>query len=317
MPRFRPTFRALAAASVLCAVLPAARAAAQTPAARDPRAALLVSPAWLAQHLRDPDLVLLHVGEHAEYNRAHIPGAHFVEMGDVSVGSHDPAMGRILEMPSADSLRARLEALGITDRSRVVVYYGKDWISPSTRIVYTLDYAGLGDRTVLLDGGMPAWQREGRAVTSEVAARPAASGRLSPLRVRPIVVDADWVNAHLKTPGYRIIDGRSANFYDGVGDGGVRKGHIAGAGSVPFNAVFDDSVRLKSAAELRALFAKAGVAPGDTIVGYCHIGQQATAMLFAARSLGHPVLLYDGSFTEWERLPAMPVETAPSPARTP
>jgi thiosulfate/3-mercaptopyruvate sulfurtransferase len=292
---------------------------AQGAGARDPRAAILVTPAWLAQHLRDPDLVLLHVGEHAEYNRAHIPGAHFADMGDVAVGSHNPAEGKILEMPSADTLRARLEALGITDRSRIVVYYGKDWISPSTRIIYTLDYAGLGDRTVLLDGGMPAWQGEGRPVTSAVAARPASSGRLSPLRVRPIVVDADWVKAHRESPGIRIVDGRSANFYDGVGDGGVRKGHIAGARSIPFNTVFDDSVRLKSVADLRAIFDRAGIAPGDTVVGYCHIGQQATAMLFAARSLGHPVLLYDGSFTEWERLPAAdaPVETTPNLPRKP
>jgi thiosulfate/3-mercaptopyruvate sulfurtransferase len=304
--------RPLVAASVLCAVLPPAPAAAQP--SRD---ALLVTPAWLAEHLRDPDLVLLHVGERGEYDRAHLPGARFVQMQDVSVGTRDPAQGKILEMPSPDTLRARLEALGITDRSRVVVYYGKDWISPSTRVVFTLDYAGLGARTSLLDGGMPAWQRAGHPVTAEAPARPAAAGRLSPLAVRPLVVDADWVKAHLQAPGFRVIDGRSASFYDGVGEGGVRKGHIAGAGSVPFNTVFDDSVRLKSPAELRALFAKAGVAPGDTVVGYCHIGQQATAMLFAARSLGHPVLLYDGSFTEWERRPELPVETAPSPARKP
>ena len=304
--------RALAAAAVLCAALPAA-----AQGARDPRAAILATPAWLAQHLRDPDLVLLHVGDRAEYDRAHIPGARYVQQRDVAVGANDPAAGKILEMPSPDTLRARLEALGITDRSRVVVYYGKDWVSPATRIVFTLDYAGLGDRTVLLDGGMPAWQRAGHAVTSEAPARPAAVGRLSPLKVRPLVVDAPWVKAHLAAPGFRIVDGRSASFYDGVADGGVRKGHIAGAASVPFNTVTDDSLRLKSPAELRALFAKAGVAPGDTIVGYCHIGQQATAMLFAARSLGHPVLLYDGSFTEWERLPDLPVETAPSPARKP
>ena len=49
------------------------------------------------------------------------------------------------------------------------------------------------------------------------------------------------------------------------------------------------------------MFEKAGVKANDTVVGYCHIGQQATAMLFAARSLGHPVLLYDGSFQDWSR----------------
>ena len=81
---------------------------------------------------------------------------------------------------------------------------------------------------------------------------------------------------------------------------------------MPFTEITYDNLTLKSPNELAAIFTKAGVAPGDTIVGYCHVGQQATAMLFAARSLGHPVLLYDGSFQEWSRLTpaaAYPVET--------
>jgi thiosulfate/3-mercaptopyruvate sulfurtransferase len=78
-----------------------------------------------------------------------------------------------------------------------------------------------------------------------------------------------------------------------------RKGHIPGAKSVPFTSPYTDKNELKPAAELRALFAAAGVKPGDTIIGYCHVGQQATAMLFAARSLGYKTVLYDGSFEDW------------------
>jgi thiosulfate/3-mercaptopyruvate sulfurtransferase len=62
-----------------------------------------------------------------------------------------------------------------------------------------------------------------------------------------------------------------------------------------------DDLRLKPRGELEALFRSAGVKPGDTVIGYCHIGQQVTAMLLAARTLGHPVLLYDGSFEDWSR----------------
>ena len=58
----------------------------------------------------------------------------------------------------------------------------------------------------------------------------------------------------------------------------------------------------------RALLTKAGVKPGDTVLGYCHIGMQTTAVLFAARSLGHKVLLYDGSFQDWSRHKDYPVE---------
>ena len=102
---------------------------AQPATAADPRAALLVTPAWLAQHLHDPDLVLLHVGDRAEYDKGHIPGARYVGMRDVSVSSDDHEKGLMLELPTADTLRARLEALGISDRSRIVVYYGSDWVS--------------------------------------------------------------------------------------------------------------------------------------------------------------------------------------------
>ncbi len=274
-----------------------------------PRESLVVDAAWLKAHLNDPDLVLLHVGDKDEYAKQHIAGARFVSQQDVSVSEHTDK-GLMLEMPPADDLRKRLQDLGISDKSRVVVYFGKDWVSPSTRILFTLDHAGLGDRTSLLDGGMPAWTGAGGAVTSEVPA--ARKGTLAPLKTRPIVVDAAFVRAHLGESGFKVVDGRDPVFYDGVETGGMhqkdRTGHIAGAASVPFTSVANDENRLLSPAELRALFAKAGVKPGDTVIGYCHIGQQATAMLFAARTLGHKVLLYDGSFQDWSRQAGYPVD---------
>jgi thiosulfate/3-mercaptopyruvate sulfurtransferase len=275
-----------------------------------PRQSLLVDAAWLKAHLADPDLVLLHVGDKAEYEAAHIPGARFVSLGDISISDHS-GKGLMLEMPPAEDLRHRLEALGISDKSRVVVYYGKDWVSPSTRVIFTLDYAGLGARSSLLDGGQEAWVRAGGAVTKDLA--PAKTGTLSPLQLRPIVVDAATVKARIGTPGVAVVDGRDAAFYDGVETGGGhgfthRTGHIRGALSIPFTSITDDRLLVKSDAELAAIFAKAGVKPGDTVIGYCHIGQQTTAMLFAARTLGHPVLLYDGSFEDWSRHTEYPVE---------
>jgi len=280
----------------------------QTPAS--PRENLIVSTAWLAQHLRDPDLVLLHVGDKNEYAAKHIPGARFIGFDDISVSDHSGA-GLHLEMPPTDVLREHLQALGISDRSRIVVYYGNDWVSPTTRVVFTLDYAGLGARTSVLDGGMSAWVRDGNAVTDVVP--PLRPGSLQPLHTRPIVVDAAYVRAHVGKAGTSIVDGRSASFYDGVQTGGgmdkpQRTGHIAGARSIPFTEIHDDKLMLKSPTELAAIFARAGVQPADTVIGYCHIGQQTTVMLFAARSLGHPVLLYDGSFEDWSRHGDYPVE---------
>ena len=110
-------------------------------AAQDTRANLVVSPQWLAQHLHDANLVLLHVGDKSDYPKGHIAGARFIEFNDVLL-MKDPTTNLTLEMMQADSLRSHLAGLGISDNSRIVVYYGKDWVSPATRIVFTLDYAG-------------------------------------------------------------------------------------------------------------------------------------------------------------------------------
>lgn len=276
------------------------------------RDSLIVDSKWLAAHLNDPDLVLLHVGDKDEYPAKHIPGARLVSLADVSVSDHS-GHGLMLEMPPADDLRQRLETLGISDTSRVIVYYGKDWVSPTTRVLFTLDYAGLGERSSLLDGGMEAWIRAGQKTTDVVPA--AKKGALAPLKLRPLIVDAATVQAQLGKSGVAVIDGRNASFYDGADTGGShdqqhKTGHIAGAKSVPFTEVVNDDNVWKSPKELEALFAKAGVKPGDAIIGYCHIGQQATAMLFAARTLGHKVQLYDGSFEDWSLFHPGPVETS-------
>ena len=292
-----------AAAAIALAAVSQNAFAQATPATR---AQLTVSSAWLAEHLKDPDLVVLHVGDKAEYEKEHIAGARLVRMQDVSTSSPDREKGLTLELMSPDTLRAHLAALGISDNSRIVVYYGNDWVSPSTRILLTLDNAGFGTRSSLLDGGMSAWKAEGRGVTAEAASTKV--GQLSPIKPRPVVVDIAFVQAHVNKPGYKIIDARDAVFYDGVEMGNNRKGHLPGAASIPYTSITDDKLKLKSAEELAALFAKAGVGPKDTVIAYCHIGQQGTAVVFAARTLGHPVVLFDGSFQEWGRRLDLPVE---------
>src|SRR5258708_8349397 len=162
--------------------------------AGSPRDGLVVSASWLVQHIKDPDLVLLHIGDEAEYQAGHIPGARFASMDNVSVSEHSTT-GLMLEMPKADDLRQRLEALGISDNSRVIVYFGKEWVSPATRIIFTLDYAGLGNRSSLLDGGQPAWARHGGPPPKEMP--PPRNAPLAPVEIQPLLVDAVQLASHI------------------------------------------------------------------------------------------------------------------------
>jgi thiosulfate/3-mercaptopyruvate sulfurtransferase len=291
----RPTGRLIWTIFLLLSVAVASASAADLPRP-------IVSSEWLAAHLNDQDLVLLHVGSRDDYESAHIPGARLVSLDDISTSDHS-GKGLMLELPVADKLRHRLAGLGITDHSTVIVYFGTDWVSPATRIVFTLDAAGLGKHSALLDGGLPGWVRDGHATSVDDVDTP-KGGVLSPLQMRALTVDAEFVQKHLHTSGYALVDGRSRSYYDGVETGGAhgvshKTGHIVGAASLPFTEVTGTDLLMKSPEALRAMFDAIGVKPGDTVIGYCHIGQQATAMLFAARLLGHPVLLYDGSFEDW------------------
>jgi thiosulfate/3-mercaptopyruvate sulfurtransferase len=284
----------------LCALLVTSTPAlAQVPNGSS-RDTLVVSPAWLAQHLHDPNLVVLQVGLKETYDKGHIPGARFGEWMQAHTMSMDPG-ALTLEMPPAAQIHDSLESFGISDTSRVVVYASDGYWSPSTRFLLTLDYAGLANVSYL-DGGLKGWIAAGQPLSSDTPMP--KKGTLPPLKLRPIIVDAAFVQSHARAAGFAVVDARATDFYDGTRPGGQRNqtkkpGHIPGALSVPFDSLSSEDGHLKSNEEIAAIFSKAGVKPGDTVVGYCHIGQQATAMLFAARTLGHNVLLYDGSFEDW------------------
>jgi thiosulfate/3-mercaptopyruvate sulfurtransferase len=277
--------------------------------AASPRDNLLVSPAWLATHVADPDLVLLHIGEANEYSAGHIPGARLVEPKDVGVKSDD---GLIVELPSAAALHAQLQALGVSDRSRVVVYSTKDRFANATRFLYTLDAAGFRNRIALLDGGLAAWEKAGQTTTDKpTVIRP---GTLSPLSLKPRAVDAKFVEEHLQVPGLALVDARAGDFYNGVKESMGAKGRLPGAKTVEFSSITTADGTVKSPEELAALFASAGVKPGDDVVAYCHVGVQATAIVYAAWTLGINAKLYDGSFQEWSKR-GLPIVGPPSDAK--
>jgi thiosulfate/3-mercaptopyruvate sulfurtransferase len=271
-----------------------------------PAHSVFVSPSWLHDHLNNPALVLLHVGVKEEYDSAHIEGARFISLSDIA----EERNGLRLELPPVEPLNSVFESFGISDSSMIVVYWGNDWVSPTTRVFFTLDYVGLGSRTVILDGGMHAWKAEGYSLTAD-RPPPAQRGGITRHVPNDIVIDAVSVNARIHKDGVSIIDTRSSDFYDGTNDGRgriPRPGHIAGAVNIPFVAVLNDNTTMKTTSELAGVFRAAGVRPGDEVVTYCHIGQQATLVYVVAKELGYIVRLYDGSYEDWGGREKFPVE---------
>lgn len=112
------------------------------------------------------------------------------------------------------------------------------------------------------------------------------------------MADAKLVGAIGTMPGYKLVDARAPVYYKGVEPSMGQSGHIPGAVNIPFSDMVDGNGTL-DVSKISAAFHDAGIKPGDTVVTYCHIGAQATTTLFAARLLGNPVLLYDGSWQDW------------------
>ena len=268
-----------------------------TATAQAPNRSMLVSTEWLAQHINDPDLVLLHVGHGEDYVAGHIPGALAIEYRDVTV-SND---GLGSEFPPVDKLRATFEKFGISDDSHVVIYVHDGTMGPmASRVFLSLDYLG-HDKISLLNGGIAKWRAEGRRIVKE--ATTVERGRLNP-KPREVTVNADWVRSRIGSKGIAFIDTRTTAEYLGTGErsGLPSTGHIDGARQLEWEQLFRDlpSGTFLEIDQLSKLFADR-MAPSDTVVTYCLVGYRASMTYFAARMLGFPVRLYDGSYQDWAK----------------
>ena len=270
----------------------------------------LVTTDWLANELGASDLRVVDAtyvdaalgrDPAAEYERAHIPGAVFMNLGELRDTDSDLPM----TLPSPEKFASRMQSLGLGDGSRIVLYDASPWRT-SARAWWMLRFFGAHD-VAILDGGLAKWKAEGRDL---------ASGR-EQLRHRHFTVWADrkgvrtldQMKAVVDSGSEQVLDARSAARFTGEEPDprpGTDAGHMPGAKNLPYTGIFNEDGTYKTGNALRAAFEGAGIDIDRPLVTTCGSGITASTLMFGLHLLGKDAALYDGSWSEWGADPATP-----------
>jgi thiosulfate/3-mercaptopyruvate sulfurtransferase len=268
----------------------------------------LVTAEWLEAELGAPDLRVIEAtaflpgtgrNARAEFEAAHIPGAVFFDIEEVS--DRDSPLPHML--PAPHKFASRMQSLGLGDGNRFVVYDNSP-LHSAARVWWMLRIFG-AHHVALLDGGLEKWSAEGRPLES--GAQPRRHGHFTPSFDAGAVVDKAQM---LALAGHDIVDARPAGRFAGEAPDprpGVASGHVPGSRNAPQSAFFGADNSWKQGEALRAVFDAAGVDLARPMVTTCGSGVTAAVILFGAHLLGKAdVRLYDGSWSEWGADPETP-----------
>jgi thiosulfate/3-mercaptopyruvate sulfurtransferase len=270
------------------------------------RPEMLVTTAWLAENLSEPDVIVLCVDSTPEfYSKGHIPGARQIKLEDIAI-TRD---GIPNELAPVETLQRVFGAAGVSNSSRVVLY-GERFNLLAARAYFTLDYLGIAARVALLDGGLEKWTAERRALSTEIPQAKTTTLVVSP---RPeILVDTKAMRelSQKKPESVTLVDARPTKEFTGEqrSEDVAKAGHIPGAKGLYWMdmLVSRQNPVLKPEAELRRMYSELNAKTDQPLVTYCRTGMQSSFDYFVAKYLGYDPSMYDASFFEWSKkdLPA-------------
>ena len=274
----------------------------------------LVTTEWLAAELGKTDIrvidATLFLAQHgrdarAEFESAHIPGAVFFDIDEVSdTTSPLPHM-----LPPPEKFASRMQALGLGDGSRIIVYDNSP-LRSAARVWWMLTLFGAHE-VAILDGGFAKWVAEGRATES---GKPIVRHRhFTVWADKSLVRDSKQMTENLRTKAEQVVDARSAGRFAGTDQeprAGLRSGHIPGSKNLPYDQLFNEDGTYKHPEAIKAAFDASGVDFSKPVVATCGSGVTSAVLAFAATLIGHPKMaIYDGSWSEWGASATNPVVT--------
>ncbi len=253
----------------------------------------------------DPKATYQAVPARADFEKAHIPGAQFI---DLQADLSDSSQRLRFMLPSAEAFAAAMSRFGVGNGTRVVLYStANPWWA--TRVWWLLRVFGF-DNSAVLNGGWQKWVREGRPAETGPA-KPRPSGHFVVRELRPLMVGKDEVLRAIGDGGVCTLNALAAEQHAGSGGNSYgRPGRIKGSVNLPAAHLLDPATNeFLPPAELRRRFEAIGAFDKEVIT-YCGGGIAASADALALVMLGHPnVRLYDASMSEWAVDPTLPMET--------
>jgi thiosulfate/3-mercaptopyruvate sulfurtransferase len=264
----------------------------------------------------DDDVVLLDARRPQDVASIRVRGSRYADYGDWLRKNH-----RDRETDDFGALwQADLAYLGIGSETNVLIYGGRGSYNAPATVWYALQGIGVAAAAVVqggfeaLAGALPAadldWSPQPFGPESPA---PARGGAAVPIRAAVHGDPADKADAlaAMTAAGTRLLDARSATEFAGQDDTrNPRPGRIPGALNVPHGAMRTEMGLVRSPLEIRDLLAEDGITPDTPLVVYCQGGGRSAFLALALVHAGfHDVRNYFGSFGEWSRDLACPVET--------
>nr|WP_299242409.1 rhodanese-like domain-containing protein [uncultured Halomonas sp.] len=266
---------------------------------------LIIEPEQLAEHLDDPQLLIIDVPLKAEsYETGHVPGAIFLDHRRLMLGQGDVPN----DVPSDETLSELFSSLGLTRDTHVVAYddEGGGWAG---RLLWTLELIG-HCRYSYLNGGIHAWRADGHPESTETS-RPKPSDYQAEILNPDVMIERGELVERLGEKGFAIWDARTPQEYHGEKGQNKHLGHIPGAINMEWTEAMDPerNLRIRDYAELVTTLEAQGLTPDMEVVTHCQSHHRSGFTWLVAKALGFKKIRgYAGSWQEWGNRDDTPIE---------